>query len=248
MNNLLRCGRIIYAVGITALGILCFVAKDFIVGRPPKWAADIDVNPMLGYITGGIIIIAAIAILINKRPVLAALLIAVLIFLLSALRHFTHFMDDWANMYKTLALFGGTLIIAASFLTKAEHNNQRKIFILLGCICLAAFFIAAGYAHFKYADFVKALIPSFVPFHEFFTYFTAICMFAGAAGILIPQTRRLAALLSGIMILGWFLLLHIPRFLADTNNVSDRLGVFESFTFVGIFFVLSALDRGAKAA
>ena len=248
MNNLLRCGRIIYAVGIAALGILCFVAKDFIVGRPPKWAADIDVNPMLSYITGGILIIAAIAILINKRPVLAALLIDTLIFLLSALRHFPHFMDDWANTYKTMALFGGTLIIAASFLNKEENKNQRKIFILLGCIFFAAFFIVGGYAHFKYVAFVETLIPSFIPFPTFWTYFAAICLFAGAAGILIPQTRRIAALLSGIMILGWFLLLHIPRFLADTNNVSDRLGLFESFTFVGIFFVLSALSRDAKAA
>jgi hypothetical protein len=41
------------------------------------------------------------------------------------------------------------------------------------------------------------------------------------------------------MIAGWFFLLHIPRFIADTSNTSDRLGLCESFTFVGIFFALA---------
>jgi hypothetical protein len=43
------------------------------------------------------------------------------------------------------------------------------------------------------------------------------------------------------MIAGWFVLLHIPRFIANTSDPSDRMGLFESFTFVGIFFVLAGI-------
>jgi len=48
-------------------------------------------------------------------------------------------------------------------------------------------------------------------------------------------------LLSGIMLMGWFVLLHIPRFIANTNDVSDRMGLCESFSFAGIFFVLAGI-------
>jgi hypothetical protein len=44
-----------------------------------------------------------------------------------------------------------------------------------------------------------------------------------------------------MMIAGWFILLHIVRFTADTSNASDRLGLCESFTFAGILFVLAGM-------
>jgi hypothetical protein len=43
------------------------------------------------------------------------------------------------------------------------------------------------------------------------------------------------------MLSGWFFLLHIPRFLANTNDAGDRMGLCESFTFAGIFFALTAV-------
>ena len=45
----------------------------------------------------------------------------------------------------------------------------------------------------------------------------------------------------GIMIGGWFLLLHIPRFANNINDASDRTGLCESFTFAGILFILAAI-------
>jgi hypothetical protein len=43
------------------------------------------------------------------------------------------------------------------------------------------------------------------------------------------------------MILAWFFLFHIPRFVANTNDASDRMGVCESFIFSGVLFVLAGL-------
>jgi uncharacterized membrane protein len=249
MEKLMKAGRIIFAIGITGLGILCYISKDFIVGRPPAWPAGWALNPALAYISGAFLIIAAFAIFFTKKEGLAALLIAALIFLLSILRHIPHFMDDWANAYKSMALFGGALIIAASFfkednntLTGSRFNGSlQKSLVAVGTLLLSVYFIACGYAHFKFAKFVEIFIPDYIPFHAFWTYFCGICLFAGGAGLLIPQTRRRAALLSGIMIAGWFILLHIPRFFANTNDAGDRMGLCESFTFAGIFFVLAGM-------
>ena len=152
-----------------------------------------------------------------------------------------HFMADWLNAYKSMALFGGVLIVAASFMNDPLNANSRNVFVLTGTVLLTVFFIAAGYAHFKFAGFVKDFIPAYIPFHSFFTYFCGICLIAGGVGLLIPKTRYWAALLTGIMISGWFLLLHIPRFVNNTSDASDRMGLCESFAFAGILFILAAI-------
>ena len=256
MSKLIIPGRFIYSAGIIGLAVLCMISKDFIVGRPPQWPAGLKINPALAYISGVVLIIAAIAIILKRKARLAAFVISAIIFFFSVLRHLPNFMNDWANAYKSLALVGGSFIIAASFpvqgVTKDSgfktNERRRAALITIGCILLAAFFIACGYAHFKFAGFIESYIPSYIPFHVFWTYFCGICLFAGGIGLLIPQTRRPAALLSGFMILGWFLLLHIPRLVANMNDVSDRMGLCESFTLVGIFFVLAGiLARGDQS-
>jgi uncharacterized membrane protein len=250
MKKLLDPGRIIFAIGMIALGFICFfIAKDFIVGRPPAWPSNFNVNPALAYFSGALLMAAAVSIILHKKGGQAAIGIAVLILALSVSRHIPHFMNDWGNAYKTMALFGGSLIVAASFFNEQPVAHTARIankdlvngLIIFGSILLAAFFIVGGYAHFKYSDFVKTLIPDYIPYHSFFTYACGVCLFAGGIGILIPPVQKWAALLSGIMVAGWFLLLHIPRFISNSNDAGERMGLCESFCFAGIFFVLAAI-------
>ncbi|MES2371970.1 MAG: DoxX family membrane protein [Bacteroidota bacterium] len=232
MHILSRIGRIIFAIGIIALGFLSFIAEDFIIGRPPAGIS--------GFINLAVVIavmIAGLLILLERKIRTAAFAIALLILVFSVSRHAVSGFTDWLNTYKALALVGGALIIGSSFYSQPP----KDIFIWTGRILLAAFFIAGGYAHFKFAGFVETFIPDYIPFRIFWAYFCGICLIVGGIGILIPLTVKWAALLSGIMISGWFVLLHIPRFLANTHDASDRMGLFESFTFAGICFALAGI-------
>jgi uncharacterized membrane protein YphA (DoxX/SURF4 family) len=96
--------------------------------------------------------------------------------------------------------------------------------------------VDCGIAHFQYVEFVKGLIPTFIPFPLFFTYFAGVCLILGGVGLLIPFTRIWAALLSGIQIAGWFILLHIPR--AFTIGGDEWIGVGESLAVAGICFMI----------
>lgn len=235
MHILTRIGRIIFATGIIALGVLSIIVKDFIIGRPPAGTTGFN-NPALVYFSATAVIIAALLILLQKKIRTAALVIALLILAFSVSRHALSGFADWLNTYKALALAGGALIIGYS-----SGQPSKDISVWAGRILLAVFFIAGGYAHFKFAGFVESFIPDYIPFRNFWAYFCGICLIAGGIGILIPQTVKWAALLSGIMIAGWFVLLHIPRFLNNPNDASDRMGLLESFTFAGIFFVLAGI-------
>jgi len=248
MDKLIKPGRIMFAIGIMAFGVLCIISKDFIVGRPPAstWAADIPGKLAWAYISGSILILSGLAVIFNIKARLASLVVGIMILVCSFLLRHLYEMVDWGGAYKALALGGGSLIIAASFFRKdvssPGNSSVNDKLIFTGCIFFSLFFIVCGFLHFKFAGFIiKDFIPSYIPFHTFWTYFCGICLLAGGVGLLLPQTRKWAALLSGIMIAGWFILLHTVRFAADTNNASDRLGLCESFTIAGILFVLAGI-------
>lgn len=60
-------------------------------------------------------------------------------------------------------------------------------------ILLGLFFIAAGLNHFIHPDFYVRMIPGWLPVHADLVRVSGICEIAGGIGVLIPQTRRLAA-------------------------------------------------------
>jgi hypothetical protein len=82
-----------------------------------------------------------------------------------------------------------------------------------------------------------------VPF--FWMYFGGAALIAGGLGIMIKPTRRLAALLTGIMLFLWVILLHIPRAIADphSGDGNEWTSVFEAFAFSGIAFLISTSTK-----
>ena len=249
MKKLIRPGQLIFATGIIALGVLQFFAKDFIVGRPPdvQWASNIPGKQAWAFASGILLIIGGLLIILKRNASPVAFFIGILIFIFSFLcRHLPHLFTVttaqdviWQiNAYKTLALCGGAFIIAGSF-----HEQSNKAQLTLNCILLALFFIISGFAHFKFDDFIiNGFIPAYIPFHAFWTYFCGIALIAGGVGLLIKQTRKWAAALTGLMILLWFFLLHIPRASYTPHDYGEWMGVCESFTFSGILFTLAGLS------
>jgi uncharacterized membrane protein len=250
MKKLIRPGQVIFAAGIIALGVLQFFAKDFIVGRPPavQWASNIPGKQAWAFVSGILLIIGGAFIIFSKRRASSiSFLIGIFIFIFSFLcRHLPNLFaitsaQDviWQiNAYKTVALCGGAFIISASF--RQPLNSTQ---LTLSCILLALFFIISGCAHFKFHDFIiNSFIPAYIPFQGFWTYFCGIALIAGGIGLLIRQTRKWAAALTGLMILLWFFLLHIPRASYAPNDYSEWMGVCESFTFSGILFTLAGLS------
>jgi len=215
MNNFLKYGRLFFALGIIALGVICLITGDFIIGRPPGWPANMPGKLIWADISGTIFIILGIAVILRKMAGAAALLAgAILLIYAFFLRYLPNMIGSpwetivWTlNAYKTLALTGGAFIVAASFfredgisITGVQSGNQTAFYkglVSTGVIFLSLFLIICGISHFKYSEFVFGFIPAYIPFHVFWTYFTAIALLAGGVGILIPRTRKLAAALSG---------------------------------------------------
>lgn len=256
-------GRIMFALCIISLGVLQFFAGDYIVGRPPSpaWSADIPGKLIWAYVSGTLLIIAGLAIVFKIRGTFASLFIAALIIVASFFLRNLPMMTTvskaedliWfhLNAYKALALAGGGMIVAASLFKESNYDSagilKNKNLIGTGCFLLALWFIIAGMAHFKFYELVaNGFIPSYIPAQSFWTYFTGVALLAGGVGLLIKPVRKWAAFLSGVMILLWFFLLHIPRASNTPKEYSEWMGVFESFGFSGICFVLAGLFSKEK--
>ena len=135
-------------------------------------------------------------------------------------------------------------MVAGSLPEESHTSGLIKILerlIPLGKYFLATTMIVFGIMHFVYADFVSRLVPDWIPGHLFWTWFTGAALFLSGVSIMINIQRRTAALLLGSMILAWFILLHIPRAIADphSGNGNEWTSVFEALAFSGIAFLIA---------
>ena len=244
-------GRFFFAVGLVGFGILQFIYGDFVPGRAPAWPSALPGRLCWAYASGAVLIMAAAAILSGKKARWAALLVGTMVLVWAFFRHLPGLLAHpdagvITNAGKALVLFGGAFAVAGSLPAEAAGAfsriiNSKDAFLCLGRFCLGIFMIVGGVEHFIYADFVATLVPAWIPGAHFWTYFAGVALIAGGAGLMLPKTAYWAALLSGLMIFLWVLLLHIPRALAASEGQrrNEWTAVFEALAFSGIAFVLT---------
>jgi uncharacterized membrane protein len=229
-------GKVMYLVGLAELAIYNFFKGDFAMTRPPKSPSFlVELNPGLAYISGAFLLICIFLIVINKSRPAAIYSIVVTIFICATSRHVFELWKDPINGFKTLWLMGGALLILCSTL----DDRRTKPIVFFNIIVLFMFFYLCAVAHFQFADFVQSLIPAYIPFPIFWTYFAGVCLLSAGVGLLVTKIRRLALLLSAIQIAGWFILLHIPRALQIGGD--EWIGVGESLAVSGICFMIYEL-------
>jgi len=244
MIRLQNAARFIYAIGLICLSVMGLFLKDFIVGRPPACAP----NMSWFFMSSNFVLMAgAIGIITKKFGYPGSLVCGAAIFFFSYLfkivpefakNDFISFLNN-GPAWKILTLTGGCLIVADTF-------RNKNTFLLAGLIAISCFFMWAGIAHFLFSAFVDTLIPDYIPFHRFWTYFCGICLILAAIGLWIPALRKMAALLSSIMIFAWFLTLHIPRYLMHPEEKTELMAVFESLAIAALMLIVFIQFSGKK--
>lgn len=63
----------------------------------------------------------------------------------------------------------------------------------IGVVLAAIFYVAAGTLHFIKTDAYLRIMPPYIPWHLFMVRFSGVCEILGGLGLLLPQTRRVAA-------------------------------------------------------
>ena len=231
-------GRIFYGIAITAMGILTIYYRRLpymMIPSKHRWLSD---HVLWIYISGGLLLLAGICIVFEKKLKQVALLLGALLLLiflfyfipyeLMVSPDYKHF-GDWENAAKELSLAGGALVLAG-----------RRV-APLGVALFALTIISYSIDHFLYAKEAVGYVPSWIPNHIFWLYFTGAALFCSGIAILLNIKRRLAATLLGIMILIWVVILHIPYALSAplASNEGEVTSAFLALAYCGTAFVIA---------
>jgi len=256
MSATLGAGRTFFGLATLLSGALQLATGAFVRLVPwlPEW---LPAPASWARLFGVVLVMSGLAILAGRRvptaaTVVAGLLLAVLVFLYPPSFTANPLIDRpflrgfmYTNPLKILALVGGAAILAARFSEGSggrpwiEHGVGR--WQKAAPVLLAVFLLVCGLQHFAYLPFVKDLVPAWIPPGQlFWTRLTGVALIAGGLGILVPRTSHLAAVMSGVMILLWVPLLHIPRALAGPGHANETAGVFEALALSGVAFLVAA--------
>jgi uncharacterized membrane protein len=241
-------GRRFFGIALIAFGVQHLIYRDFVTRVVLSWPQTMPGPPMAALLVGAASIAAGVAIVVSWRIrevaiVTATLLLVSFVFLsVPVAAADCRWCAHWTSALKTLALSGGAWLVAA---TATSSVRVRLLMAGAGRIFFAVFLLLCGIQHFIWANAVAGLVPAWISHRLFWTYFAGTALAAGAVGILIPKTRRLAGGLTGIMIFSWVFLVHLPRaiqfFGAQSGN--ETTAMFEALAFSGMAFIIAA-SRG----
>lgn len=258
-------GRSIYAVGLAGLCVHQMAYADLRPVLVATWPSRSPVSSLLAYLVNALIVGICVLIVSGKHARRVSTLLGSALLLSFLINHLPyqvinnlHFLGGWTDAFKVIALSGGAFVLADSFdevpsnsnLTSSTFGRLLKFTIPLGRQLFCLTMIIFGIEHFMYAAFVARLVPPWIPGRLVWTYIAGVALISSGIGIALNIQRRLASVLLGTMIFTWFIILHIPRVLADpySGTGNEWRGALESLAFSGIAFVIAGSTRKLPVA
>ena len=207
-------GHVFFAITMIALGIIGLIQGKF----TPTWAGVPNSLPMrevLAYLCAFVSLLTGIGLLWPRAAVIAAsvlliyLLIWLLLFRLPNIFRAPTALDTWWSLADTAVMTAGAWVLYAWFANDRKGlvgfvtgDRGPRITRLLYGLALITF----GVAHFIDLKGTAALVPSWLPWHVGWAYFTGGAFIAAGFALLIGMYSRLAAVLSAFQ-LGCFTVL-----------------------------------------
>lgn len=231
MRHLERAGRYCFGTAVAGSGLMQVINAEFVRLIPPLPAWAPPAAALAGAVGVVLMLIGAAIVTGYRLRMMTGLLAALLItsFVVQRLGELAPAVGAWINPLKVLALAAGAVLLGG-------HGGRWPG---VAALALGSFLLVCGWAHFVFADFVDALVPAWIPpGARFWTYFSAIALLAGGVGILVPRTRRDAALWSGVMVFLWVWLLHVPRSV-ELRSAFELAGVFEALALAGVAWLVA---------
>ena len=136
---------------------------------------------------------------------------------------------------------------------RAYWEEATNAIVKSGRFLLAVPMFVFPVLHFFYPDFVASIVPPWIPWHLFWTYFTALTIIAAGLSIVSGKYAGVAATLLGIEIFLFCALIHVPLLLNRPGDAwagaamfgsmpSRRVNAFKDFGLCGAVFVFAGMQ------
>lgn len=250
-KNIEDVGRIFYGIAITGIGVLHFIFKGFrglITAIQPEKPETISV---IIYIFGLYLIISGILIVLGRKLKTTSIILAYVFILFLLFGHLPRrlvdgpqYLGNWTNALKLSSFIGGAFLVSATSTEKITNNFISKLAGLAPygkyffCIMLIVF----GIDHFVYVDFVSGLVPKWIPFPIFWSYFTGVALLGAGLSILINFKLKTIFRLAAIMLFIWLVTIHLVLAIKypHWNDGENITACFQCLAFTGMALLISA--------
>jgi uncharacterized membrane protein YphA (DoxX/SURF4 family) len=248
-------GRSFFALSIAVFGLQYLLFGHLAGGLPPLPPWTPDAGPVVAYLAGILLLAAGLGMLLSRHGRLSALIVGAFFLFCVLFLHLLHASAVWNNgvdrtrALEPLVLSGAAFVLARALPAASPGwiNPLAERLAFCGRLLFAIPMIPFGWQHFMYAPFIATLIPSWIPGHMFFTYFTGLAFIAAAIAIVARIQAPLAATLLGIMFFLWVVVLHAPRVAAAVHNGDEWTSLFVALAFSGAsFIVASTMEKSGR--
>jgi uncharacterized membrane protein len=213
----------VFAVTMIVLGILGLINGDYAAIWPPVPGSV----PALNYLCAFISLASGIGLLWQRAATAAArVLLTYLLLWLLLLRVPGIFLapnvDYWWAACKTAVMAAGAWVLYVWF--ASDWDRKRLGFasgnkgLLIARVLYGLALIPLGLAHLIYLKHTAELVPGWLPWHEFWAYFTGYAFIAAGVAVLTGMYARLAAALSAFEIGMFTLLVWVPIVAAGSKD------------------------------
>ncbi len=213
--------RALFASGMIGIAIVGFCYGDFssVWQGTPGWIPKATHTP-LAYVFATIMLFGGLGLLIERTAAIAArllfyyLAVWVVVLRIPAILTSPQIEVNWQGLSEILVMLaGGWVLFAASIesrdgspLSFTTGNRGTRLAQLLFGFAL----LPLGIAHFAYLQNTAPLVPSWLPDHNAWAYFTGAAQVAAGVGVLISVLPRLAAILDAVLLSLFTFLVWIP--------------------------------------
>jgi uncharacterized membrane protein len=259
MEALAKAGRWAFSICLIGLAGQQLYYSDLRPVFVPAWASPIPGHAFLAYLFSIILIGSAATLFVGRGMRIAMLFLGGLLFSLFLFSYapFELFVDpkgmqigSWNNALKELSFTGSAFIMAGTFSDMPGQGGWvSRVLVPVGRFFYSIMLVIFGIEHFLFGEFVRSLVPGWIPGDLFWTYFAAVALIGAGVAIIFRVKVELVALLLGIMVFIWFLILHIPRAVVApvTDQGNELSSVFESLGVSGVAFVIAyGYRKGSK--
>lgn len=212
MTNIRPRDRFLFASGMIAVGVagLCFGDFMAMLQEIPKW---VPARTAIPYAAAVIMLAGGIGLIVERTAALAARVLfmyvtawVVLLSVPMAIK-FPRVVNSWASMAHITLFVAAAWILCAALPASTRGSSGRfaggERGIRLAQILFGLSLPALGLAHFAYLDLTAPLVPSWLPDHTAWAYFTGAAQIAAGFAVLAAILPRLAATLQALLLAGF---------------------------------------------
>jgi uncharacterized membrane protein YphA (DoxX/SURF4 family) len=236
-------GRYVYGAAAIAFGIITLVWHDFNGWQQIRPLGNVPHREILVYLAVAIELFGGISILWARTSRAGALALGA-IYLVFALLWLPHIVatprvyDPWGNFFEQFSIVSGALIVYGS-VSRSDPARAARL-ARIGYICFGICVISFTLEQLVYLSGTAQFVPKWIPPGQmFWAITTTIALALAAIALLSGRAALLASRLLTVMLIGFGLLVWLPRPFADPHQLINWAGNAQNLAITGAAWIVA---------